>query len=63
MNSQVISGAGHHIYADKPEIFNQVVLEACNYTDNISNSLAILPPVQSDEPESDFDIGPHRNRH
>lgn len=60
---QVISGAGHHVYADKPEAFNQVVVEACNYTDRIANRLAILPQEQSDEPESDFDIDRNRNRH
>lgn len=57
---QVISGAGHHVYADKPEIFNQVVVEACNYSDTINDRLAILPQAESDEPESDFDID--RNR-
>lgn len=53
---QVVTGAGHHIYADKPEAFNQVVVEACNLTDNVMNNLAILPAEQSDEPESDFDM-------
>lgn len=60
---QVISGAGHHVYADKPETFNQVVLEACNYTDNVTNRLAILSQEQSDEPESDFDIDRNRDRY
>uniref|UniRef100_A0A2A4JYT1 1-acylglycerol-3-phosphate O-acyltransferase ABHD5 n=1 Tax=Heliothis virescens TaxID=7102 RepID=A0A2A4JYT1_HELVI len=26
---QVINGAGHHVYLDKPELFNKFVLEAC----------------------------------
>lgn len=26
---QVINGAGHHVYLDKPELFNKYVLEAC----------------------------------
>ena len=34
---KVISGAGHHVYADKSEIFNKHVLEACALSDNISN--------------------------
>lgn len=38
----VISGAGHHVYADKPEAFNQLVLDACSLTDNQSNNLAIM---------------------
>lgn len=27
----VVNGAGHHVYADKPEIFNRYVNESCNY--------------------------------
>ncbi|VEN39291.1 unnamed protein product [Callosobruchus maculatus] len=53
---QVISGAGHHIYADKPEAFNQIVLDACNYTDSTkSNTPMITGPDEQerDEPESD----------
>ncbi|XP_019881715.1 (Lyso)-N-acylphosphatidylethanolamine lipase isoform X2 [Aethina tumida] len=42
---QVIQGAGHHIYADKPEQFNNVVREACRYTDTQKpKSRAIMPP-------------------
>lgn len=26
---QVINGAGHHVYLDKPDLFNKFVLEAC----------------------------------
>ncbi|XP_046387233.1 (Lyso)-N-acylphosphatidylethanolamine lipase isoform X2 [Ischnura elegans] len=33
VNVQVISGAGHHVYADKSETFNRHVIEACNYSD------------------------------
>ena len=32
---QAITGAGHHVYADKSEIFNKYVLEACNLSDSI----------------------------
>lgn len=37
---QVVSGAGHHVYADKPAIFNQFVNDACNLTD--SNELSVV---------------------
>ncbi|OAD53858.1 Abhydrolase domain-containing protein 4 [Eufriesea mexicana] len=35
INVQAINGAGHHVYADKSEIFNKYVLEACNLSDSI----------------------------
>ncbi|XP_076163871.1 pummelig isoform X2 [Ptiloglossa arizonensis] len=35
INVQAITGAGHHVYADKSEIFNKYVLEACNLSDSI----------------------------
>ena len=31
---QVITGAGHHVYADKPEAFNRYVIEACSVSDS-----------------------------
>ncbi|KAG4074672.1 hypothetical protein HA402_004543 [Bradysia odoriphaga] len=34
VNVQVISGAGHHVFADKPELFNRFVNEACAYSDS-----------------------------
>lgn len=34
VNVQVISGAGHHVYADKSDTFNKYVLEACTLTDS-----------------------------
>lgn len=30
-----MTGAGHHIFADKPEVFNQFVNEACEFSDNL----------------------------
>lgn len=38
VNTQVISGAGHHIFADKPEIFNQYVNEACRFADSLPDA-------------------------
>ncbi|XP_055698296.1 (Lyso)-N-acylphosphatidylethanolamine lipase isoform X2 [Phlebotomus papatasi] len=33
VNLQVINGAGHHIYADRPEVFNRYVNDACAFCD------------------------------
>ncbi|KAG5891495.1 hypothetical protein JTB14_009829 [Gonioctena quinquepunctata] len=48
---QVVSGAGHHLYADKPETFNQMVIDACDFTDSLPNpkNLALMPAHTSDE--------------
>lgn len=55
---QTISGAGHHVYADKPEVFNKYVVEACNYADGIETSQypAIMPSSNSEKTESDSEI-------
>lgn len=45
---QVINGAGHHVYLDKPDVFNRYVQEACLYSDK--DGLAL---VKYDENESD----------
>uniref|UniRef100_A0A1B0GMC5 Uncharacterized protein n=1 Tax=Phlebotomus papatasi TaxID=29031 RepID=A0A1B0GMC5_PHLPP len=34
VNLQVINGAGHHIYADRPEVFNRYVNDACAFCDD-----------------------------
>lgn len=39
VNVQVVSGAGHHIFADKPDIFNQFVNMACHSYENIDSSI------------------------
>lgn len=37
-NLQVIIGAGHHVYADKADSFNQIVNDSCAIADSINNS-------------------------
>lgn len=48
---QVITGAGHHVYADKSEIFNKYVLEACALSDSIPHltSSNLRPYITSDQ--------------
>lgn len=38
VNVQVIRGAGHHVYSDKPEIFNRFVNDACFLCDNMDGN-------------------------
>lgn len=38
---QVINGAGHHVYADRSEIFNKHVNEACGICDRNGDTLPI----------------------
>lgn len=56
---QVISGAGHHVYADKAEIFNQYVNEACNYCDQNSNSAMSQNEATESEPEDNGNQDTH----
>ncbi|XP_063225915.1 (Lyso)-N-acylphosphatidylethanolamine lipase isoform X2 [Bacillus rossius redtenbacheri] len=35
INIQILAGAGHHVYADKCDIFNQYVVEACESDESI----------------------------
>lgn len=55
---QVITGAGHHVYADKSEIFNKYVLEACALSDSIprltSSHLRSYTKFTSDEEVNDL---------
>ncbi|XP_018580013.1 1-acylglycerol-3-phosphate O-acyltransferase ABHD5 [Anoplophora glabripennis] len=61
---QVVSGAGHHVYADKPEAFNQIVLDACNYSDGVSrNNLALMPPDSGGESDAESNASDSNNRH
>ncbi|XP_014217327.1 protein ABHD4 isoform X2 [Copidosoma floridanum] len=60
---QIISGAGHHVYLDKSDIFNKYVLEACSLSDknikltNLMNTKQELniKNDQSTESEEDTD--------
>lgn len=40
----MVTGAGHHIFADKPEAFNQFVNEACRFTDTIPDTTSNNAP-------------------
>lgn len=46
---QVINGAGHHVYLDKPEVFNRYVQEACLYSDKDCLALVKCEDNESDQ--------------
>lgn len=51
---QVITGAGHHVFADKPELFNRFVNEACALSD--SDSLAAKAQIaENQKSQTDVD--------
>lgn len=38
VNVQAVNGAGHHVFADKPELFNSLVNEACFLADSYAEA-------------------------
>lgn len=54
VNVQVITGAGHHVYADRSEIFNKYVQEACALSDSMPRlTSANLRPKAINDQEID----------
>ena len=51
---QVISGAGHHVYADKSDIFNQHVEKACQLADESSDTDSRTEKLDNDKNPSDL---------
>ncbi|KAJ2948593.1 hypothetical protein O0L34_g7847 [Tuta absoluta] len=47
---QVINGAGHHVYLDKPELFNKFVNEACNKAEEPKTD---QPAIEYDQDETE----------
>lgn len=43
---QIIQGAGHHVYADRASMFNNLVNEIGEYADK-----GTLPPLSPEEPD------------
>ncbi|KAK7865106.1 hypothetical protein R5R35_014638 [Gryllus longicercus] len=53
VNVQIISGAGHHVYADKAEVFNTHVMRACTLTDELGKRKILPSPEQLALPSTD----------
>ncbi|XP_045777921.1 (Lyso)-N-acylphosphatidylethanolamine lipase isoform X2 [Maniola jurtina] len=49
---QVINGAGHHVYLDKPELFNKFVLEACARADDAPIRVPKIVETTDNKPQS-----------
>ncbi|XP_012540382.1 (Lyso)-N-acylphosphatidylethanolamine lipase isoform X1 [Monomorium pharaonis] len=56
VNVQVITGAGHHVYADKSDIFNKYVMEACALTDSIPRLTSSNLHPKSSNQETDVNL-------
>lgn len=53
---QVITGAGHHVYADKPEAFNRYVVEACSFSDSLETRNKLPKEIKfSSSPPNDLE--------
>lgn len=50
MFAKAVPGAGHHVYADKPQIFNQWVNDACTMADT-DEHLKIKPSNGTSSPK------------
>ncbi|XP_050325233.1 (Lyso)-N-acylphosphatidylethanolamine lipase isoform X1 [Bactrocera neohumeralis] len=46
---KIVTGAGHHVYADKPEVFNRYVNETCELYKSYQNEAAIRDGTESDD--------------
>ncbi|XP_036344518.1 (Lyso)-N-acylphosphatidylethanolamine lipase-like isoform X1 [Rhagoletis pomonella] len=46
---KIVTGAGHHVYADKPEVFNRYVNEACELYKSYCKEAAIRETTESDD--------------
>jgi len=47
VNVQIIQGAGHHVYADKRDNFNQLVLKACEMQDSEADNKIVSSLIKS----------------
>ena len=46
----MIGGAGHHVFADQPELFNKLVNNLCNKIDNEEDVFIINRGSSEEEP-------------
>ncbi|KAI9583233.1 (Lyso)-N-acylphosphatidylethanolamine lipase isoform X1 [Glossina fuscipes] len=49
VNIKIVSGAGHHVYADKPDVFNRYVNETCNLYKTRPITQLIRESTESDD--------------
>lgn len=55
VNVQVIQGAGHHVYADRPDVFNKHVLDACGFTETKQIQNWMIEQKQLSDTESEVE--------
>ncbi len=54
-NFQIIQGAGHHVYADKREKFNELVLKAAGFGDSNDVTRFSNKPIVATESRKSID--------
>ncbi|PSN29767.1 hypothetical protein C0J52_23904 [Blattella germanica] len=51
VQTKVVTGAGHHVYADKADVFNKYVNEICQLADSGDNLRKLSMPKLSSLPD------------
>lgn len=57
---QPIKVAGHHLYADNPEVFNRYVVEACAIADQNRSRYPAIKSSENTESDIESDGSPQR---
>ncbi|XP_044265498.1 (Lyso)-N-acylphosphatidylethanolamine lipase-like [Tribolium madens] len=51
---EVIKDAGHHVHADNPECFNEIVVDVCNFTETNKSNALVVPENDNIQEEEEI---------